>query len=182
MLTLLLLSCASNDADSGVSDSTTAVPTELSTIDPDTLPQGDNPCRPPELVFVYDAIDGDTIHVSSSKGTESIRLIGVDTPEVGWNGEPSDCYGQEAQAFTRELLEDKQVWLTFDGSCTDAYDRTLAYVHVGNGDQDFFERQLLRRGYGTAFPWSGTDTFEDTFADDESQAMSEGAGLWSACN
>lgn len=179
MLTLLLLACTAG-TDSGTPEADTK--SELFNIDPDTLPQGESPCREPELVFVYDVIDGDTIHVSSSQGTESIRMIGVDTPEIGWNGDPSDCYAQEAQAFTRDLLEDKQAWLTFDGTCTDAYDRTLAYVHIGSGDQDFFERLLLRGGYGRDFPWSGTDTFEDTFAQDAWHAESEGAGLWGACN
>ncbi|MFT5683945.1 MAG: micrococcal nuclease [Myxococcota bacterium] len=176
----LLLACTGTDP--GTVDTQDAESIDIADIDPDTLPEGDSPCREPELVFVYAAIDGDTIHVDSSLGEESIRMIGVDTPEVGWNGDPSDCYGQEAQAFTRNALEDTEVWLTFDGTCTDIYDRTLAYVHVGSGDQDFFERQLLRGGYGWDYPWSGTDTFEDTFAQDAWHAESEGEGLWSTCN
>jgi micrococcal nuclease len=186
MLSLLsLLSACDSHAgsDSGAPSTDTDTDTvDLSTIDPDSLPQGSSPCRQPELVFVYAAIDGDTIHVDSSRGEESIRMIGLDTPEVGWNGDSSECYGLEAQAYTRDALEDGEVWLTFDNNCTDMYDRTLAYVHVGSGQQDFFQRQLLRGGYGRAYPWEDTATFEDTFAQDELHAQSEGLGLWGLCD
>ena len=154
----------------------------LADLDPDTLPQGTSPCRAPELVYVHTAIDGDTVHVDTTQGEESIRLIGVDTPEVGWGGDPSDCYGLEAQAFAQDALEGSEVWLTFDSACTDLYDRTLAYIHQGSGEQDFFQRRLLRGGYGRDFPWEGTDTFQDTFSQDAWYAQSNGEGLWGLCD
>ena len=155
---------------------------DLVDIDAETLPQGESPCRTPELAYVHTAIDGDTIHVDTSLGEESIRLIGVDTPEVGWGGDASDCYALEAQAFAQNVLEGSEVWLTFDGTCTDLYDRTLAYIHQGSGDQDFFQRRLLRGGYAWDFPWEGTDTFADTFAQDAWHAESNGEGLWELCD
>ena len=182
MFLILLAGCEAPETvpESDTADDTDTI--DLSTINPDDLPQGINPCRQPELVWVYAAIDGDTIHIDSSLGEESIRMIGVDTPEVGWDGDQSECYALEAQAFTREMLEDREVWLTFDGTCTDLYDRSLAYVHIGTNDQDFFQRQLLRDGYGWDYPWDGTDTFEQTFAQDASHAQESEAGWWGLCN
>ena len=186
LLLFLLVGCVKTvpglTSDTGASHTSDTDPVDLSTIDPDTLPQGDSPCREPELVWVYAVIDGDTVHVDSSQGEESIRMIGVDAPEVGWDGAPSDCYGLEAQVFSRNTLEDQEVWLTFDGTCTDLYDRSLAYIHLGSGDQDFFQRRLLRGGYAWDYPWSGTDTFEDTFAEDAFSAEASGEGLWGLCD
>ena len=180
---ILLVGCMKTvpGSDSGAASTDTAA-VDLSGIDPDTLPQGTSPCRQPELVSVHTVIDGDTVHVDSSQGEESIRMIGVDTPEVGWDGAPSDCYALEAQSFARDVLEGSEVWLTFDSSCTDLYDRTLAYIHKGSGDQDFFQRRLLRGGYARDFPWEGTDTFEDTFSQDAWYAESNGEGLWGLCD
>ena len=178
---LLLMACETTRLDTGPATSDTAA-VDLADLDADALPQGAAPCRAPERVWVHTVIDGDTVHVDSSQGEESIRLIGVNTPEVGWDGDPSDCYGLEAQAFAREALEGTEVWLTFDSACTDLYERTLAYVHQGSGEQDFFQRQLLRGGYAWDFPWEGTDTFEATFAQDAWFAESNGEGLWGLCN
>ncbi len=50
-------------------------------------------------VTVVRAVDGDTIDITPRvDGRQRVRLIGVDTPEVG------QPYAQEAGAFTRERL------------------------------------------------------------------------------
>jgi micrococcal nuclease len=150
-------------------------------IDPSSLPEGNNPCRSPEFGTVAYAVDGDTIEVElRSGGSERVRIIGVDTPESYGDVE---CYGPEASLYTAQELEGEEVWLTFDGTCIDSYDRTLAYVHTGNqSEEDFFERRLLRYGYAEAFPFDNTDTFEAEFEADMQVAIAGGAGLWSACN
>jgi micrococcal nuclease len=49
-------------------------------------------------------VDGDTIEVDPAvPGTESVRLIGVDTPEPVDPGEPVQPYGPQASAFTKHL-------------------------------------------------------------------------------
>jgi len=63
-------------------------------------------------------------------GEERVRIIGVNTPETS----SGDCYAQEAKSFLINQIFGKYVWLTFDGNCTDVYDRTLAYVHLGTGE------------------------------------------------
>ncbi len=153
----------------------------MAAIDSDTLPAGSDPCRPAELVWIYYVIDGDTAWVDSSYDRESVRFIGVNTPEIGWDGDPSDCYGDEAAEFAVSALEGTWAWLTFDGYCYDSYDRTLAFIHTGSGSQGFFQRQLLQGGYAETLHFSGTDTFRDTFDEDEAQAREAGRGLWSEC-
>lgn len=151
---------------------------DLSWVDPTDLPAGANPCREPIRVLVEAVYDGDTFVGQGEEWEETVRIIGVDTPELS----SGDCYAQEAKSFLTEQIFGRWVWLTFDGNCYDFYDRTLAYVHLGSNEQDFVERQLLLGGYAHAFPFDDTDTFEDLFAQDEATAEEDNVGGWSECD
>jgi micrococcal nuclease len=61
------------------------------------------PLEPGEATIVR-VIDGDTIVVHLSTGDESVRMIGVDTPEEVKPNTPVECYATEAAARTAELL------------------------------------------------------------------------------
>ncbi|MDX1578876.1 MAG: thermonuclease family protein, partial [Gemmatimonadota bacterium] len=113
-------------------------------LDPNLLRAGSSPCRAPILGRVHRVIDGDTVNVrgESEVFDANVRIIGVDTPEVAHDGMPEECFGDEARAFNDQLL-DRLVWLTFDRECFDRFDRVLAYLHVGGGNGDLWERQLL---------------------------------------
>ena len=50
-------------------------------------------------------IDGDTIVLD---GDETVRLIGVDTPETKDPRKPVEYFGQEAYEFTKSLVEAKK--------------------------------------------------------------------------
>lgn len=153
----------------------------LADIDPSVLPQVDGACRAPELARVDYVVDGDTIYATTSQGSEKIRFIGVNTPEMGYGDAEQECYGPEAMAFTAERLQGGEVWLTFDKDCLDPYDRTLAYLFVGTRDEDFLQRSLLRGGYAEVMIYEPNDAFEDLFRDDLADAQHEGAGMWGAC-
>lgn len=154
----------------------------LSRIDGAGLRAGTSPCHAPVRGRVVRVVDGDTFEFTASDGSldSSVRIIGVDTPEIAHPPDPADCYGDEASVFTRQLV-DRQVWLTFDNECRDDFGRLLAYVHIGAGSGDFFERQLLRRGFARVLTIGANRQYRSLFEDDESAAMSADAGLWSAC-
>ena len=102
-----------------------------------------------QTVTVERVVDGDTIEVSPAvPGTESVRLIGVDTPETVDPREPVQPYGPQASAFTKRQLEGKRVTLIFDQERTDQYDRALAYVRVG-GQGDHVQRNPPQAGLRT---------------------------------
>ena len=65
-------------------------------------------------------IDGDTIVVEN----ESVRLIGINSPERG-----EDFY-EEAKKFLEDLILGEEVELEINGK--DKYYRLLAYVYFGN--------------------------------------------------
>ena len=64
-----------------------------------------------DAVEVLRVIDGDTIIVASGEGSETVRLLGIDTPETHHPTKPVGCWGPEAEAFTREHLEGRFVTL-----------------------------------------------------------------------
>lgn len=75
-------------------------------------------------------IDGDTISVVLNGRTESVRLIGIDTPETVDPGSEIQPFGPEASRFTEDLLRGRDVWLERDVELRDRYDRLLAYAYV----------------------------------------------------
>src|SRR5512137_2700113 len=62
---------------------------------------------PSEQVLVTEVVDGDTIKVLRGRRQETVRLIGVDTPETGRPGTQVQFYGPEASLFTRRSLLEK---------------------------------------------------------------------------
>jgi micrococcal nuclease len=123
-------------------------------------------------------VDGDTVEVRPAvPGTESVRLIGVDTPETVDPGEPVQPYGPQASAFTKGQLEGKRVTLIFDQERTDQYNRALAYVRVG-GQGTTFNETLLRQGYAQLDIVSPNDRYEARFRQAQEQARQAQRGIW----
>ena len=78
-----------------------------------------------EVGTVIRVIDGDTLKVDLGIRTETIRLIGVDTPETVHPQKPVEHFGKEASAFTRSVAQGKVVRLEDDpeNSNRDKYGR-----------------------------------------------------------
>lgn len=134
----------------------------------------------PGLYSVVKFDDGDTITVNMNGAEETVRFIGVDTPETHHPERPVECYGREATIYTKQLIGSQKVRLQADPLDTnrDRYGRLLRYVYLP--DNTLVQQKLLTEGYGfayTFFPF--TKALE--FAAYEQQAKSAGKGLWSAC-
>jgi len=69
--------------------------------------------------IVVEVIDGDTIVLDNG---ERVRLIGIDTPEIGSDG------AEEATKFTSSYVLNQTVWLERDGENRDPYGRLRRYV------------------------------------------------------
>ena len=183
----LLLGCigtTSPDSPTDTQDSVadTGERDPLRDLDPSTLEAASSPCREPWLVRVRDVVDGDTAYVEDadqSWKSEKVRFIGIDTPETAYQDDPGECWGEEAKAASRQLLEDKLVWLTFDVECEDQYERTLAYLHLG--EEQFVNVDLVAAGHAWAFPYEPNTTFETRIEAAESTARSQGLGMWADC-
>jgi micrococcal nuclease len=131
-----------------------------------------------ETARVVRVVDGDTIVVRLNGREERVRYIGVDTPETVAQDRPVECFGREASATNKELVEGKTVRLERDVSDRDQYGRLLRYVYV---DGTFVNEELIRRGFATAvtFPPDVRETAK--FRRLEQEARDGGRGLWGAC-
>jgi micrococcal nuclease len=132
-----------------------------------------------QIVTVEQVVDGDTIVVNPNvSGTESVRLLGVDTPESVDPTEPVEPYSLKASAFTEQWLEGQLVTLIFDQERTDQYGRALAYVQLGNQSKTFNET-LLRRGYAQLYVVPPNDRYELRFRQAQDEARTAQRGIWS---
>ncbi len=126
-------------------------------------------------------IDGDTIAVRQAGRSVTVRLIGVDTPEMADRHDPAappQRFAREASAYARRRLDGQAVRLEYEPrERLDRYGRTLAYVFLADGA--FFNRELVREGYARAFtryPFR----FREQFVADEAAARAARRGLWAA--
>lgn len=115
---------------------------------------------------VIDHIDGDTVRIRVTNPpkevgiVETIRLIGVDTPETVHPRREMEAFGKEASDFTKERLLGKTVYLAFDWDLHDRYGRLLAYIYTA--DKKCHNAELIRQGYGhayTRFPFQFMEEF-----------------------
>lgn len=124
-------------------------------------------------------VDGDTLKVSFGGQEETIRLIGVNTPESVDPRRPVECFGEEASEFVKNQVEGKQVKLVTDStqSDRDRYDRLLRYVYVGDM---MLNREIIAEGYGFEYTVGSKHLFADEFRELEEQAKNQKIGLWSS--
>ncbi len=134
----------------------------------------------PGLYTVTKPVDGDTIVVDMNGKNETVRFIGVDTPETHKPNTPVQCYGPAAAAYTKNLIGTNKVRLEADptNQNRDRYNRLLRYVYLPDGR--LVQAELVKNGYGfayTSFPF----TKKDEFVKLEEQAKTDAKGLWGNC-
>jgi len=128
---------------------------------------------------VVHVADGDTIVVALRGGrTETVRILGADTPETVDPRKPVQCYGLEASAYSKAHLSGRSVRLEFDVERRDRYGRLLAYVLV---DGKRYEDDLLRRGLARLLVIPPNGSHARTMLAEELAARRARRGLWGAC-
>lgn len=121
-------------------------------------------------------VDGDTFDVAITdppagmRTAETIRLLGIDTPELG---EP---LGAEAQDLTARRAGGGPVYLALDFRRRDRFDRLLAFVYLRDGT--LLNAELLRNGLAVVYRADDLMYFFAQFEDLERDARQEGIGLW----
>jgi endonuclease YncB( thermonuclease family) len=134
----------------------------------------------PGLYTITRFSDGDTFTINMNGTAETVRMIGIDTPETHRPNSPVQCYGPAASAFTKNFIGDKKVRLEADPKNTnrDRYDRLLRYVYLPDGT--FVNLELVKRGYGFAY-LSFPITKASDFAAAQTEAQQANRGLWGNC-
>ena len=133
-------------------------------------------------------IDGDTIEVVLPDGsTDTVRLLGVDTPETFSQNKPgeygditdTDClgeWGQRATEFAIKQLDGRGVELALDPVAGErgTFGRLLAYIQVDSKD---FGADLVQGGFARVYV-EGVSRKEREYLAVESEARAARAGLW----
>lgn len=140
----------------------------------------DAPPRPPPLraptAIVASVTDGDTIRLA---GGRSVRLVQIDTPELGGGAE---CGGVQAAAALRsQLPPGTRVRLVADPATdrVDRYGRLLRYVYRGRRNLNVW---MVARGHATPYFFDGEQgRFAVQLMRGARAARSAGIGLWGRC-
>ena len=140
----------------------------------------DNESEIPTFYRVSRVIDGDTIEVEIDGEYDTVRFLGIDTPELDTPYTKEECYGPEASAYLKELLKNQYVYLKPDkqNDDRDKYDRLLRYVFLQDGT--FIEEELLKNGYAYNYDYFPFE-FMEQFNSWEQEAREKGLGLWGEC-
>lgn len=132
-----------------------------------------------ELYKVVKVVDGDTIAVDINGKAETVRLIGIDTPETVHPSKPVECFGIEASNKAKELLGGQMVKLEADSAQgeQDKYGRLLRYVFLE--DDTNFNKIMISQGYAYEYTYGGIPyKYQIAFQQAEEEARTAKLGLW----
>jgi micrococcal nuclease len=140
--------------------------------------------------MVVSVADGDTIRVrlnntntgnNPDPAEESVRLIGIDTPETKRPNSPVECFGPEATNFTTALLPaGTAIRIERDVEQRDQYGRLLGYVFRA-ADGLFVNEALARHGFAQQLTYPPNVAYADRFSAAVGIARDQQLGLWSRC-
>lgn len=130
------------------------------------------------LYQVTAVVDGDTFKVLINGVQETIRLIGIDTPETVDPRKPVQCFGMEASNKAKALLTGKKVRLEADSTQgeLDKYGRLLRYVFLEDGT--FFSKLMISEGYAREYTYDSAYKYQADFKKAELDAKTAKRGLW----
>lgn len=140
-------------------------------------PQHSTDCAPfakTETVRVAQIYDGDTLTLSDGR---KVRLVGVNTTEMGRDGQPDQPLARRAQQVASTFVrQSDRVELLLDAQTKDHYGRWLGHIYNEAGEN--LERHLLQQGlaYHVAIP--PNLTLAECLAKAEQQGRDARLGVW----
>jgi len=123
------------------------------------------------VAYIY---DGDTVKLSDGR---KLRIIGIDTPEIGRDGRPSQPYAEEArQALTKLLGPNPRMGLRYGVERQDRHGRGLAHAFLPDGTN--IQHRLLQEGLATSLVIPPNLWGYECYAAAERQARTRREGIW----
>ncbi|BAN51001.1 thermonuclease family protein [Metapseudomonas resinovorans] len=125
---------------------------------------------------VLKVIDGDTVRLVDGR---SVRLIGLNAPELARKGRSAEPYAVAAQRRLSDLIRasDGRVGLRYGRESRDRYGRTLAHLYDRHGRN--LEERLLADGLALHIAIAPNAALSACHAVAEREARKRGRGLWS---
>ena len=139
---------------------------------------------------VIRTVDGDTGVFEINGKKQKVRFTGINTPEYNLSEDIIEHYGKEAADYSKEILEDKIVYLEKDISDRDKYDRLLRYVWLdlpsdpdNPSIDDLANKQLngklVKEGYAYAGNYKPDVKYKKVFDQFQKEAKDKKIGMWS---
>lgn len=141
-------------------------------------------------IVIVKIIDGDTFQVLFNGKKESVRLIGIDTPETRRNRKAKKDaertnedleaiieMGKSSKKFLQSLIkEGDTITLEFDVQERDRYGRLLAYAYLDDGRM--INEIVIRNGFASPMTIPPNIKYEDIFLESYRYARENNLGLW----
>ncbi|RRQ24508.1 hypothetical protein D5687_01865 [Guyparkeria sp. SCN-R1] len=147
--------------------------------EPPQPPTGD--CAPPPDLSIESATvsyvnDGDTVRLANG---DRVRLVGIDTPELGRDGADDEPMAREAQQALRALLAESRNRVTVVDATEgeDRYGRRLSYLYLPDGRS--VQARLLEQGMAMAVFVAPNLELADCLVAREQRARQDERGIWS---
>ena len=149
-----------------------------------------SPLHAQQTTTVTRIVDGDTLKVFYLEGEESIRLIGIDTPESrvnkktkkdakrsGQDVETIIAMGKRATEYVESLVKPGGlITIEFDVQERDRYKRLLGYVYLSNGNM--LNEEIVKAGYASVMTIPPNVKYKDRFLIAYQEARERKVGLW----
>lgn len=138
------------------------------------LPAACDPGPVRERVRVEYLFDGDTVRLADDR---RVRLVGLDTPEIGRDGDPDEPLARAARrALAAAIGAGGEVGLVPAAESRDHYGRVLAHLVLADGRTA--AEVLLRQGLAVALVMPPNLAAASCYAEAERQARERAVGLW----
>jgi micrococcal nuclease len=125
---------------------------------------------------VSGGVDGDTIHITTTSGTYSVRLLGIDTPETHFMGKSQGVWGEKAARAMAEMLPaGSKISLIFGETPCDGHGRVLAQVFK---DKLHVNAEILKMGLAVNYCVAPEFRFCDDFSKYTQDSIDHGTGMY----
>lgn len=118
--------------------------------------------------------DGDTIRVRGMGFVFKVRLVGIDAPEIGYDGQRSQPFSQQSKSYLKSLID--QQWVRIKSHGIGGFNRQLAEVFVGNLNINI---EMIRAGLAEVYRGKKPSSLDSqTYLNEESHARNFRKGMW----
>ena len=128
---------------------------------------------PNHQVSVHVVNDGDTLTLSDDN---RIRIIGINTPELGYKDRRDQPLAVRARERLRAYLRSGRAFVVYDKDRYDKYGRVLAHVFNERGNN--VGAELIREGLGFAVSIPPNLRYRECYREAEQYARRVKRGVW----
>jgi len=127
-----------------------------------------------QIFKVLKVYDGDTIKVAGLDLVFKIRLVGIDSPEIGFKGQKSQPFSQKAKHHLVSLVDNRKIAIKSYG--TGPYNRQLAEVFVNEKNINI---EMIKAGLAEVYAGRRPKNIDSQlYLKEELKSQRSGKGMW----